>query len=397
MAPYLAKLAALAAVIAPLVFAAPASNLKVRNSDATNVVPDSYIVVYNDQVSAATAASHIDRVSSLISKRDTDGIGATYDMDLLKGYQITADEDTIQQIAASPEVAYIEKDGKVQAWDLLTESDAPYGLARVSHRTLGTSTSYVYDSSAGSGVTIYVVDTGIYIEHAEFGGRASFGANFISGSPNTDEYGHGTHCAGTAAGTTYGVAKNAKLVAVKVLDKNGSGSFSGVISGIQWVGNNAAPNSVLTMSLGGGQSSAVNSAVASTVRAGVTVVVAAGNSNADASGYSPASEPTAITVGATDSSDTRASFSNWGSLLDIFAPGVNILSSWIGGRTATNTISGTSMATPHIAGLAAYLISLEGLSGPNAVVARLQQLATSGRVTDAKSPKNLIGYNGSGL
>lgn len=253
---------------------------------------------------------------------------------------------------------------------LQTQSGAPYGLGRLSHRAAG-STSYIYDSTAGSGVTIYVVDTGVYLEHSEFGGRATWGANFISGSPvselsfhvhtqntsflsfsqnlsltnhkNTDEYGHGTHCAGTAAGSTYGISKKASIVAVKVLDKNGSGTFSGVISGIQWVATNAVPNSVLTMSLGGGFSSSVNSAVASAVNAGVTVVVAAGNSNADASGYSPASEPSAITVAASDSTDVRASFSNYGSLIDVFGPGVNVLSSWIGGTTATNTISGTSM------------------------------------------------------
>jgi oryzin len=150
------------------------------------------------------------------------------------------------------------------------------------------------------------------------------------------------------------------------------------------------------MSLGGSFSSAVNSAVKSTVNSGVTVVVAAGNSDADAANYSPASEPSAITVGAIDSNDARASFSNFGSLVDVFAPGVNVLSSWIGSTTATNTISGTSMATPHIAGLAAYLIVLEGLTTPAAVVSRIQALATSGKITDAESANNLIGYNGNG-
>jgi oryzin len=155
--------------------------------------------------------------------------------------------------------------------------------------------------------------------------------------------GHGTHCAATVAGKTYGLSKKAKIVAVKVLDKNGSGSFAGVISGIQWVANNAVPNSVLTMSLGGSFSASVNSAVAGAVSAGVTVTVAAGNSGANASGYSPASEPSAITVGAIDSSDVRASFSNYGTLLDVWGPGVNTLSAWIGAPDATNTISGTSM------------------------------------------------------
>ncbi|KAF4631808.1 hypothetical protein G7Y89_g6315 [Cudoniella acicularis] len=395
MAPYFAKLAALAAFIVPLVFAAPTPHLKIRNAEATDIVPDSYIVVYKNDVSAETIASHVSNVNSLVARRGTDGIGATYNLEKLKGYQVHADAETIATIAASPEVDYIEKDAKVYAWSLSTESGAPYGLARVSHREPGTS-SYIYDSTAGSGVTIYVVDTGIYLEHSEFGGRATWGANYISGSPDTDEYGHGTHVSGTAAGSTYGVAKNANLVAVKVLDKNGSGTYSGVISGIQWVATNAVAHSILTMSLGGGYSAAVNSAVASAVSAGVTVTVAAGNSNADAKDYSPASEPSAIAIAAIDSTDARAYFSNFGSLIKVFAPGVDVLSSWIGGTTATNTISGTSMATPHIAGLAAYLIGLEGLSSPAAVLARIQALATSGKVTDPKSDNNLIAYNGNG-
>ncbi|TVY81643.1 Subtilisin-like protease [Lachnellula suecica] len=398
MAPYLAKLAALAAVVAPFVFAAPATHpgvLKIRNIDATDVVPDSYIVVYNNDITAAAAAAHVESLSSLLSKRDTDGIGATYDMSALKGYQVQADADTIAEIAASPDVAYVEKDGKVYANALTTQTGAPYGLGRLSHKLPGT-TSYIYDSTAGAGTTVYVVDTGVYTAHAQFGGRASMGANYISGSANTDENGHGTHCSGTIAGSTYGVAKAAKIVGVKVLDASGSGTNSGVISGIQWVANNHVAKSVLSMSLGGSASTAVNSAVKSAYSSGVTVAVAAGNDNADASGYSPASEPTAITVGAIDSTDARASFSNYGSLIDVFAPGVNVLSSWIGSTTATNTISGTSMATPHIAGLAAYLIGLEGLSTPAAVVARIQALATSGKVTNSKSTNNLIGYNGNG-
>lgn len=398
MVNYLAKLAALAAVIAPLVFAAPSPHpgtLKIRNIEATDVVPDSYIVVYNDDVSAEVIASHVSSVSSLLSKRDEGGIGATYDLDTLKGYQVQADADTIAEIAASPEVAYVEKDQKVYASVLTTQTGATWGLGRISHRAQDT-TTYIYDTSAGSGSTVYVVDTGIYIGHSQFGGRATWGANFISGSANTDENGHGTHCAGTIGGTTYGVAKLARLVAVKVLDASGSGSNSGVISGIQWVANNAPARSVLSMSLGGGLSSATNSAVASTVSRGVTVVVAAGNSNANAANYSPASEPSAITVGAIDQNDARASFSNWGSLVEIFAPGVGVLSSWIGSTTATNTISGTSMATPHVAGLAAYLIILEGLTSPASVASRIAALATNGLVTDPRGSVNKIAYNGNG-
>lgn len=178
-------------------------------------------------------------------------------------------------------------------------------------------------------------------------------------STNSSCPGHGTHCAGTIGGSTYGVAKKASLIAVKVLDASGSGTNSGVISGIQWASSDASSKgiskkAVASMSLGGSKSTAVNSAVASAVGTGMTFVVAAGNDNANAANYSPASEASAITVGATTSANARASYSNYGSVLDIFAPGSSILSSWIGSTTATNTISGTSMATPHVAGAAAY-------------------------------------------
>lgn len=213
--------------------------------------------------------------------------------------------------------------------------------------------------------------------------------------------GHGTHCSGTIAGKTYGVAKKAKLVAVKVLDANGGGTNSGIISGIQWVVNNAndqgnAAKSVLSMSLGGSYSKALNSAIASAVGSGVTVVVAAGNEDQDAANSSPASETSAITVGATDSTDTRASFSNYGEVLDVFAPGVDVTSAWIGNPDATNTISGTSMACPHVAGLSAYLIGL-GAGSPQEVVDQIKKLATKNAVQDIGSGSpNALAYNGSG-
>ncbi|RDW82751.1 subtilisin-like serine protease PR1A-like protein [Coleophoma cylindrospora] len=402
MVSYLTQLVALAAIIAPI-FAAPAptaGHLKIRTPDvaARDIIPGSYIVVYNANVTTTTMETHLESVSALLSKRDTaGGIGATYNIhDSFAGYAITADAATIDAIAAAPEVAYVEQDAKVYASTLTTQTGAPWGLGRISHRAKGT-TTYIYDTTAGSGITVYVVDTGVYAAHSQFGGRASMGANFVSGSANTDENGHGTHCSGTIAGSTYGVAKSAKIVGVKVLDASGSGTTSGVISGIQWVATNAAAKSVLSMSLGGAYSSALNSAVTSTVSSGVTVVVAAGNNNANAANYSPASATSAITVGAIDQNDARASFSNYGSVLDVFAPGVNVLSAWIGSTTATNTISGTSMATPHVAGLAAYLIALEGLSTPAAVVARITALATSGVITSAGSGSpNLIAYNGNG-
>lgn len=329
-----------------------------------------------------------------------------------------ADPTTITTIASYPDIDFVEPDIKVYATDLhdnlkraalepriskthsardatATEVGAPWGLGRISHLDNG-STTYVYDGSAPAGTTVYVVDTGVYAEHEQFQGRASMGANFITLEEDSDDNGHGTHCSGTIGGKDYGVYKTAQIVGVKVLDYSGSGTAAGVISGIQWVTNSSVPHSVLSMSLGGGYSASINAAVASAVDAGITVVVAAGNANEDASLFSPASEPSAITVGATDSSDTRAYFSNFGPLLDVFAPGVDVLSAWIGSPNATNVESGTSMSTPHVAGLAAYLIALEGLATPDAVVTRISGLATSGKVIDDDGSVDLIAYNGSG-
>ncbi|CZT03062.1 probable endopeptidase K [Rhynchosporium agropyri] len=396
MVSYLGRLAALAAVVVPAVFAAPSPvNLKIRNLDARDIVKDSYIIVYQKDITAEAFSSHLEEVKSMVSKRDVGGIGATYDIGDFKGYEVVADVATLGRIASSPDVAYVEKNQKVYASALTSQTGAPWGLGRISHKNQD-STTYVYDSTAGSGTTVYVVDTGIVTTHTQFGGRATWGANFADSS-NTDGNGHGTHCAGTIGGSTYGVAKAAKLVAVKVLGSDGSGTNAGVISGIQWVANNAGAKSVLSMSLGGGSSSAVNTAVRNTIAKGVTVVVAAGNDNKNAANYSPASEPLAITVGAIDINDNRATFSNFGSVVDIFAPGVNILSAWKGSNSATNTISGTSMACPHVAGLAAYLIGLEGLSTPAAVQSRIKALATSGKVLSPGSGSpNSIAYNGNG-
>ncbi|KAB8304118.1 hypothetical protein EYC80_003538 [Monilinia laxa] len=312
-------------------------------------------------------------------------------MQSLKGFLFnTTSPSLISEILQDPNIAYIEPNTLFSISTLTTQRQSPYGLARLSHRSAKSDGSYIYDSSSGSGVTVYIIDTGIYTQHSEFETRATFGANFVPGSPDTDENGHGTHCAGTVGGKTYGVAKAARLVGVKVLDRDGSGSNSGIIEGIQWVTRNAPRNSVISMSLGGGYSRATNSAVKSAVDAGITVVVAAGNDNSDARNHSPASEPDAVTAGATDSNDNRASFSNYGPVLDIFAPGVNVLSAWIGGANSSKSISGTSMATPHIAGLSAYLISLEKLSTPSAVITRLKNLATKDVVRNAAGSLNLV-------
>lgn len=240
---------------------------------------------------------------------------------------------------------------------------------------------------------------GILTTHNEFGGRATFGYNAVAGSSNTDGNGHGTHVSGTIGGTTYGVAKKVSLVAVKVLGDDGSGTNSGVIAGIQWAATNSGgKKAVANMSLGGDYSAALNDAVAAAVSAGLTFAVAAGNSGLNAANYSPASTPSAITVGATDSTDTRASYSNYGTLLDIFAPGSYIVSSYIGSNSATATLSGTSMASPHVAGVAAYLLGIDSsLNTPALLTAKLLSLASTGLVVNpgTGSPNKLL-YNGSG-
>jgi len=391
----------LAALAAPVAIPADAA----RGS----VIPNSFIVVLKEDISQADFTAHTAFVENLhaeaIKKRSSSaslaGLGATYNLGTLKGYAGAFDQETVDQINAREEVLYVEEDKVVTADSLVTQSNVPsWGLARVSHTRDG-ATSYVYDSTAGQGTFAYVIDTGILTTHTQFGGRATWGSNFVNNA-NTDENGHGTHVSGTIAGSTFGIAKSANLIAVKVLDASGSGSISGVMSGIQWAANDASSKnrstkSVANMSLGGSFSATMNSAVANAVASGITFAVAAGNENQNAANDSPASEASAITVGATTETDSRASFSNFGTIVDIFAPGQDITSSYIGSNSATAVLSGTSMATPHITGLSAYLISLKGVSGPTAVVAALQNIAQSGAISSAGSGSpNLLAYNGSG-
>ncbi|VUC30284.1 unnamed protein product [Clonostachys rosea] len=338
----------------PLAMAAPPPSFHKREQIAPLVVPlggnhiqDKYIVrMKKDSVSSSvtSAISAIKAESDFVYTHSFNGFAATLD-----------DED-LATIRKNPMVDYVEKDQTIYV--STTQQNAPWGISRLSSKTPG-STTYNYDPSAGEGTCAYVLDTGIAVAHPEFEGRATWAANFAGDGQKVDGVGHGTHCAGTIGSKTYGVAKKTQLFAVKVLGSDGSGTNSGVIAGMEWVVKNADKSKcpkgiVASMSLGGGFSQAMNDAAAAIVDAGIFLAVAAGNDAANAAQTSPASEPKVCTVGASDVNDRIAEFSNFGKVVDIFAPGVGILSTIPGGRT--EKMSGTSMATPHIAGLAAYLL-----------------------------------------
>lgn len=308
----------------------------------------------------------------------------------VRGYSAFLPAAAIDGISRHPMVASVEQDAVVYA--IGTQTSATWGLDRVDQRDLPLSTSYTYNAD-GSGVSSYILDTGILPGHVDFGGRVTSGYTAINDRRGTTDCdGHGTHVAGTVGGSTWGVAKNTRLIAVRVLDCRGSGTTSGVIAGVDWVAANHVKPAVANMSLGGGASSTLDAAVNNASAAGVTMVVAAGNSNVDACTASPARAGSAITVGATASNDARASYSNFGSCLDIFAPGSSITSAWYTSTTATSTISGTSMASPHVAGAAALYLQGNPTASPSTVTNALINNATTGKVTSpgTGSPNRLL-------
>lgn len=366
--------------------AAPAEG-RVLAANSPTAVQDSYIVTLNSQAgfkaSSATGKDLIKEYGGTVKKT----FGAA-----LNGYTATLSAAEARRLAADPAVAAVEQNQTVRVTDT-TQSNAPWGLDRIDQTSLPLSSTYTYPDSAGSGVTAYVIDTGVRITHSQISGRASYGYDAVDGDTTAaDGNGHGTHVATTIAGSTYGVAKKAKIVAVRVLDNNGSGTTAGVIAGIDWVTRNHSGPSVANLSLGGGASSTLDTAVRNSIASGVTYAVAAGNSNANASSYSPARVTEAITVGATTSTDARASYSNYGSVLDIFAPGSSITAGWYTSDTATNTISGTSMATPHVAGAAAVYLAGHTSATPAQVATALTSGATTGKVTSpgTGSPNRLL-------
>jgi len=321
------------------------------------IVPNSYIVVFQRNTPEALAAAHIKNITGLSAWSQDHKIKSTFNIEWFSGYtaQVYSD-DVLRQISSSAIVQYVEQDSVVRKMQTCpSQSPATWGIARTSTINLVPGGPYIRPEQGGEGVRAYIIDTGILTTHVDFGGRASVGANFIPSESNQDLNGHGTHCAGTVGGNTYGIAKKCTLIAVKVLDRNGSGTVAGVVDGINWTANHGRGTlATANLSLGGGFSQASNNAVDAMVTAGVFTAVAAGNSDANACNYSPASSPLGTCVGATDSSDIRAYFSNWGQCVDIMAPGVSITSDYIGAsNAATAVLSGTSMAAPHVCGVGA--------------------------------------------
>lgn len=362
--------------------AQPHENARTIAPSAAADAIDSYIVVLKNTARRGDR----DNVRSRAERQHGAQVRHQYE-NLIQGFSAKMSKAAADELARDPMVAFVEPDSiiSIDANEFVaastTQSGATWGIDRIDQRSASLNSQYNYNTTAAN-VTAYIIDTGIRTSHNEFGGRASGGFTAISdGNGTNDCHGHGTHVAGTVGGATYGVAKSAKLVAVRVLGCSGSGSTSGIIAGLDWVARNAQKPAVANMSLGGSASRALDQAVENTVAAGITVVVAAGNSNADACRYSPARTPNAITVGATTSTDARASYSNYGRCLDIFAPGSSITSAAISGDTATATMSGTSMAAPHVAGIAALYLATRPTALPATVTAAIKTSGSPNIVT----------------
>ena len=366
---------------------APASATPLLESRAASTIPDQYVVMFAPHVAdAATLARELVSVH-----RGELGFVYTH---AIRGFSARLNATAAAALARNPNVAIVEPDQVMTAYT--TQVNPTWGLDRIDQRALPLSASYSYDFT-GAGVRAYIIDTGLRFSHGDFGGRAVSGYDAVDGGTADDCHGHGTHVAGTVGGATYGVAKAVSLIGVRVLDCNGSGTLSGVVAGVDWVTGNHVKPAVANMSLGGSASSTIDAAVRNSIAAGVTYAIAAGNGDffgfqADACNYSPARVAEAMTIGATDNTDRKASWSNYGSCVDWFAPGVGITSAWSTGDAATNTISGTSMATPHVAGAAALYLQNHPAATPQQVRDALYAMTTKGIVTSSSTASNHLLY-----
>lgn len=358
-------------VAAGLGSAAAAPEGKILSANTPNAVDGSYIVVLDDEMRTASAVS---KAANELAGEYGTNVSSTYNT-VLDGFAMKGDEAEAKRLAADPSVDYVVQSQRVQASE--TQSPTPsWGLDRIDQAQLPLDDSYTYNTPADN-VTAYVIDTGVDAAHEDFGDRVQSGKDFIDNDDDAnDEQGHGTHVAGTVAGSAYGVAKGASIVPVRVLDANGSGTTDGVISGVEWVAENASGPAVANMSLGGGADEALDAAVQGAIDNGVTFSVAAGNEGTDAGSSSPARVQDAITVAASGNQDEQADFSNHGEIVDLYAPGVDIVSAQMGG--GETALSGTSMAAPHVAGAAALYLA----DNPEATPADVSEALTTSATAD---------------
>ena len=353
-----------------------------------NKIENSYIVVLNNKVVGEQGLFSIaPYIAAELAGTHRGKLKHVY-QHALNGFAVEMSAEDAERLSQDFRVQYVEEDGIVTAD--ATQSNPPWGLDRIDQRNRPLNAIYTFNWT-GSGVRAYIIDTGIRTSHTQFGGRASNVFDAFGGN-GQDCNGHGTHVAGTVGGSTYGVAKSALLRGVRVLNCSGSGSTSGVIAGVDWVRNNRINPAVANMSLGGGASSSLDTAVNNLANSGVAIAVAAGNSNTDACTQSPARAASAITVGSTTQTDARSSFSNFGVCLDLFAPGSGILSAWFSSDTATATLSGTSMASPHVAGAAALYKQANPSASASTIRNALVNNATTNVISGAGSgsPNRLL-------
>ncbi|MGW2342877.1 S8 family serine peptidase [Streptomyces sp. NPDC001661] len=354
--------------------AAPAEG-KVYGQDAKGAVSGSYIVLLDQKAGAAAKKDLAKEYGGTIERNYSSAVN---------GFSASGLSDTeAKRLAADGAVSKVVQNKKFHI-DATQDNPPSWGLDRIDQAETAGDSKYTYPDSAGEGATAYVIDTGVRISHKDFGGRASYGFDAVDNDDSADDgNGHGTHVAGTIAGEAHGVAKKAKIVAVRVLDDQGSGTTEQVVAGIDWVTENHQGPSVANMSLGGGVDEALDAAVKKSIDSGVTYAVAAGNESADASQSSPARVPEAITVASSTKDDEQSDFSNYGSVVDIYAPGSDITSDWNTGDDATNTISGTSMATPHVVGAAAVYLAGHKDAAPADVAKALTDGATPDAIKNA--------------